>query len=357
MKKELIRFISFALCLFLFFTSAGCGAGPRADAQNGGTDGLARFTGQFTGPFDTVTSIVGYAENERGFQQIADRIRMRMEYFHRLFSIYDRDRELTSLAEVNEKAGRMPVKVEPEVIELLEAGKQFCRESSGQLNTAMGAVLSLWHDARESKRPLPPDKEKLLEAGKHSDQNDLILDQEKSEIRFQDPLLKIDVGALAKGWAVERVAQELEKDGVSHYLISAGGNVRAIGAKPDGSPWTVGIRHPDKRNGDFLDTVEITGGSVVTSGVYERFFEYEGILYHHIIDPRTLYPSDAYLSVSIVCADSGIADALSTSLFNLSEEEGNKLAEQYDAAVLRMFRDGTVRGNTAWEQLKIKNKN
>jgi thiamine biosynthesis lipoprotein len=142
--------------------------------------------------------------------------------------------------------------------------------------------------------------------------------------------MSLDVGAVAKGYAVEQVAQFLESQGVASLLISVGGNVRAIGGKlvPDSGGekrWTLGIQNPDTSSPDTnLMNILIDGLSVVSSGIYERFFTVDGVQYHHIIDPKTLMPSTYYAQVTILCRDSGLGDALSTAIFNMPLDEGKK---------------------------------
>ncbi len=137
------------------------------------------------------------------------------------------------------------------------------------------------------------------------------------------------MGAIAKGWAAEEVA----KDSPSGLLISVGGNVCATGPKDSsGTPWVVGIQNPD--GGDYLHTVYVTKGSVVTSGDYQRAYTVDGQIYHHIIDSDTLYPSGYWRSVTVICDDSALADALSTALFLLPLEEGRQLLDRLGAEAM-----------------------
>ena len=162
-----------------------------------------------------------------------------------------------------------------------------------------------------------------------------------------DPQVRLDVGAVAKGWSAQRVC-EMAPGGL---LISVGGNVCATGPKDEtGTPWVVGIQDPD--GGDaYLHTLYVTGGSVVTSGDYQRAYTVDGKLYHHIIDPETLYPSAYWRSVTIVCADSGLADALSTALFLLPQEEGQALADKCDAKAMWVDGEGNITYSPGFEDL------
>ena len=163
----------------------------------------------------------------------------------------------------------------------------------------------------------------------------MIIDSEKSTVYLADPLLRLDVGAVAKGWAVQQVARSAP----TGLLISVGGNVCATGPKDDsGKAWVVGITDPD--GGDYLHTLNITDLAIVTSGDYQRYYVVDGKTYHHIIDPETLMPADRWRSVTIACRDSGLADALSTALFLLPREEGQELLEKCGAEAMWLDAQG-----------------
>ena len=163
--------------------------------------------------------------------------------------------------------------------------------------------------------------------------------------------MTLDVGAIAKGYATERVARLFEDKGVTGYVLNVGGNVRTIGSKSDGSKWTVGVENPN--GGDYLAYLQLDGQSVVTSGSYQRFYYVEGKPYHHIIHPDTLMPAEGYLSVSIVCDDSGLGDALSTTLFCLSQQDGLALIESIDnAEAMWVFENGEKKVSSGWNLYK-----
>jgi thiamine biosynthesis lipoprotein len=164
-----------------------------------------------------------------------------------------------------------------------------------------------------------------------------------STVYLSDPLMRLDVGAIAKGYAVERLAEIAEENGYANVLISVGGNVRAVGNKGDGTPWNVAIQNPDPA-GPNLHIVNIEDLSVVTSGDYERYYMVNGKKYHHIIDPATLYPADYMTAVSILTRDSGYADGLSTAVFNMPYEEGLEFVNSLpDVEALWVMKDGTLR--------------
>ena len=277
--------------------------------------------------FDTVTTVTGSADNQEAFRQQADAVHEALLRYHRLFDIYNEYEDMNNLKTVNDAAGKQPVAVDPEIIDLLLACKEYYAFTKGRVNVAMGSVLRLWHDARQSEIPYLPAQAALSEASRHTDIEKLVIDEKNATVFLADEQMRLDVGAVAKGWAVQRVAEAAPKG----MLLSVGGNICATGAKDEANtPWVVGIQNPDESS-QYLHTLEITGGSVVTSGDYQRCFVVDGKSYHHIIDPDTQIPGRLWRAVTVVCADSGLADALSTALFLLPLEQGKALAQKAGA--------------------------
>ena len=244
---------------------------------------------------------------------------------------------MENLKKVNEEAGKAPVKVDKEIMALLQFGKEIYQDTDGRVNIAYGAVLSLWHEKREEGIANPeqaslPDEDALVEAAKHCHIEDLILDEKQCTVYFKDPKLRLDVGGIAKGWSVERAAEILEKDGAKQYLLNIGGNLRAIGKKADGKRWICPVQNPFYVDGEdsepYAVTGEIENTSLVTSGDYERYYTVDGVRYAHIVDPETRYPANRHRSVTILTKDSGLADGLSTALFILSVEDGKALLQK-----------------------------
>ncbi|MEG1107984.1 MAG: FAD:protein FMN transferase [Oscillospiraceae bacterium] len=315
------RFLSLLLCLTLSLTLLGCGAKQTK---------LQKYEASFLELFDTVTSLVGYCETEEIFQAEVQAFHDELEKYHKLYDIYNDYEGVVNIKTINDRAGQGAIKAEPELIDLLIFAKDAYTLSEGSVNVAMGSVLSLWHTAREAGIENPeqaalPERRALEEAAKHTDIEKLIIDSAAGTVELQDPKMRLDVGAVAKGYAVERVCKTLEAEGVDMLLVSVGGNVRAIGSKPEGVAWTVGIQNPEKPEGPFLTKVLAKDLSVVTSGSYQRYYTVEGKKYHHIIDPKTLMPANYVKGVSVLCPNSGLADALSTALFNMSPEAGKAL--------------------------------
>ena len=301
--------------------------------------GLQRYEATYWDVFDTVTTVTGYAAGQAEFDAAAREIHDALLEYHRLYNIYESYDGLRNLKTVNDQAGIGPVPVDERILSLLQFVQTAWTETGSRVNAAMGSVLAHWHDAREQALEDPdraalPDRSALEEAALHTDLSALELDLEAGTAFLTDPDMALDVGALAKGYAVEQVAAAAP----DHFLISVGGNVCATGPKPDGTPWTVAVENPD--GGDFLYLLSVEDRSVVTSGDYQRYFELDGVRYHHIIDPDTLEPAAYWRSVTVVADSSAAADCLSTALFTLPQAEGQRLLDQWGAEALWIGRDG-----------------
>ena len=313
-----------AALLTLSLLLGGCAVKPAAPKQ---------YTATFLNLFDTVTTVIGPGETEEAFQEKAQKIHDDLLYYHRLFDIYQEYEGINNLKTINERAGASPVTVDKAIIELLLDCKSYYELTGGKVNAAMGSVLALWHDARTRGLSDPrtaklPDSDKLTAAAEHINIDAVIIDEKASTVYFSDPELQLDVGAIAKGWATQRVAENAP----TGLLISVGGNVCATGPKNGDDNWIIGIQNPEGEGN--LHTLYLNKGTVVTSGDYQRTYWVEGKQYHHIIDPDTQMPSTYWRSVSVVCDDSALADALSTALFLLPLEEGEALAERCGVQVL-----------------------
>lgn len=306
------------------------------------TPDTQQYTATFLDLFDTVTTMIGKASGESAFRETAQTIHDDLLHYHRLFDIYNDYEGVNNIKTINDNAGVAPVEVDAAIIQLLLECKDYNTLTGGKVNVAMGSVLQLWHNARNSgindpKNAKLPDMEALQKAAEHCDFDQVVIDKEKSTVYIADPELRLDVGAVAKGWATQKAAQNAP----TGMLISVGGNVCATGPKlADGTPWVIGIQDPDDASKN-LHTVYIAKGCVVTSGDYQRSYTVDGKRYHHIIDPDTRMPSTYWRSVSIVCDDSGLADALSTALFLMDKDMGEQLVKSCGAEAFWVATDGT----------------
>ena len=304
--------------------------------------------------FDTVAVVQGYAASQQDWDRQTAVLYDDLAHYNQLFDIYNHYDDVVNLYDVNAQAAAAPVQVGGELYAFL----RWCKDTAypatdGATNIAAGAVLRLWHDARESDSPAPPDADAIAAALAHIDIEDLVLDDAAQTVYFADPEMALDVGAVGKGYAVEQTARAAQARGLTSALLNIGGNVRAIGTKPGGKPWTAGVENPWGDDPAYIQAVELADGdSLVISGDYQRYFEYDGVRYAHLIDLTTGYPARYVSSVAVLArADTGgLADALSTGLFCLPEETGQALAAQNHYAVLWMHPDETTSRSADWPQ-------
>ena len=335
MKRLFVLLLALSLLL--------CGCGTQAEPK--------QYSATFLTVFDTVTTIVGRDVSEEAFTRKTQAVHDDLLRYHQLFDIYNEYEGLNNLKTVNDHPGES-VAVDKAIIDLLLDCKAYYELTGGRVNAALGSVLYLWHEAREDglndiANAYLPDGDALAEAARHTSWDSVVIDEMNNTVTITDPGLRLDVGAVAKGWSVQRAAENAPEG----LLISVGGNVCATGPKDkSGTPWVVGVQDPDGGE-NYLHTLYLTKGSMVTSGDYQRAYLVDGEIYHHIIDPDTLYPGRLWRAVTVVCPDSGLADALSTALFLLPMEEGQKLLDQCESYAMWVDAEGNLYYSTGFQDL------
>ena len=269
----------------------------------------------------TIIDITIYDKND---ETIIDKAFDRIREIEAKMTINNAD--TSEIIALNEASGKGGVKVSPDTFDVLERAKYYSELTGGLFDPTVGSIVKLWNIGTEYAAV--PDPKVLEEKRKLINKDKLILDRSTLTATLEDPGMQVDLGAIAKGYAADEVAKILKENGVQHSIINLGGNVLTIGGNMIGNPWKIGIQNPFNPRGDFLGIVEIKDKTVVTSGTYERYFEEGGKRYHHILDPRTGYPSDNEIaSVSIITDSSMDADGNSTSVLLLGLEEGLKFVE------------------------------
>ncbi|MCI2047387.1 MAG: FAD:protein FMN transferase [Faecalibacterium sp.] len=325
-----------------------------------------RYSTVFYDVFDTVTTVIAYCGSEEEFTRQTDALHADLLEYNNLYDIYHNYDGLNNLKTINDNAGKAPVAVDAKILSMLQEAVKLYDTTNGQTNIAMGAVLNLWHDAREAGIADPdhaalPSDDTLHAAAQHCSITDVEIDAAAGTVYLKDPDMRLDVGSCGKGYACEMVAQAAEARGLTSALISVGGNLRAIGTKPDGTSWTGGVEDPwnagteTYQNSSYLSAVYLTHNSaMVTSGDYQRYYTVDGVRYHHLIDPDTLYPAQYFDSVTVLCADSGLADCLSTGLFCMSLEDGQALVEKLDGVeAMWCLSDGkTIVKSSGWAAME-----
>lgn len=269
---------------------------------------------------DTVINIKLYNVNENKANEAFDYLDNLYQKYENLTDFYDSDSELSKLNnDVN-------YEISSELLDLIKIGYEWDIKTNGLLNVNIGNLTKIWHDFRENPVNLPNLDDIKIESLKM--ENDKILNDK----------VNIDLGAIVKGYVTEKAGNYLESIGIDYYLINAGGNVKA--GKSNKGYYNIGIASPISN--ETFEIVKDKNISVVTSGGYERFYEYNGVMYHHIIDPNTLYPANNMKSVTVIGKDSGLCDILSTTLFLMDIDEGKDFIKNYDVKVIWFTNDNQV---------------
>lgn len=343
LKKIIAILISFSFLINL----AGCSKQEKT-----------RYEAEFLLLFDTVTKIIAYTGSKEEFTKYSQMIYDELKTYHQLYDIYNDYPSINNIKTINDNAGIKPVKVDKKIIDLLLFSKKWNKITGGKLNIALGSVLKIWHDHREEGIEDPdnatlPSRAELEEARKHTDINKVIIDEKNSTVFLEDPEMSLDVGGVGKGYATEQVCRYAIDKGFTSGVLSVGGNVRAIGNKGDSDElWNLGIQNPDKENSqNTLKVVYLTDESLVSSGVYERYYTVNGKQYHHIIDPDTLFPADYYSQVTILTPDSGVADAATKAAFIMPFEKALKfINSRSDVEAMWVFKNGDIKYSDGFEQ-------
>ena len=344
-----IRLIALILSL-LFAAGALIGCADSSAAPTGNTPSSDDETHRLTifDAFDTVTTVLSRGLSKDEFDSAYAKIDTAIHRYDKLFTRFTIYPDIANVALMNERAATEPVTVDPEVYALMSESAHLAELTEGKYRPEMGAVIDLWYQAfiaaaADTDAAYLPDPEALREAARHSDAKSCKITPtgDTATVTYTDPDFLWDYGAMAKGYAVERIAAELEAEGVDYVLLSAGGNVRTIGRAPQGG-WRVGIQDPFD-NSDILGVIPVERGAVVTSGINQRYFVYEGKHYHHIVDPETLMPGDMYAAVTILGPDSGVADVLSTAIFNADRDATDRIMANFpEYEWLKVYPDGTI---------------
>lgn len=247
--------------------------------------------------------------------------------------------EKSDIYKLNHSNGN-PVIVDDETVYLIKKAVEYSKMSDGSFDVTIMPVKELWDF--KSENPKIPSNEALLAELKKVDYNNIVI--KGNEITLKNNA-QIDLGGIAKGYIADKIKEYLTQNGVKKAIINLGGNVLMLGQKNSESLWTVGIQHPDKDRNESLGTVKVKDKSVVTSGVYERYFEIDGKMYHHLLNPFDGKPANnGVASVTIISDSSLQGDVLSTTCFVLGYEKGIKLIESIDSAeAIYIFDDLSIK--------------
>ncbi len=305
------KFISvLLLCVMLLTVFAGCTPNNQPLTYNGYY-------------FNTIVSLTFYHEKDAILAE--ECFQLCETYENRL----SRTVEGSDIWNINHSDG-MPVAVSEETYSLLEEALYYCELANGKIDITIAPLMDAWNFTDTTREQIPPTAEEIKSLLSHVDYKQIVLG-ENNTVTLKDSEAAIDLGFIAKGYIADKLKEYLVSQGVTSALINLGGNVCAIGSKPDGNGYTVGIQKPFSPAGTAFTTVSLNDSSAVTSGTYERGFTYDNVYYHHILDADTGYPVNSDLvSVTILCESSMQADALSTTCFVLGRERALAYIETLD---------------------------
>ncbi len=232
--------------------------------------------------------------------------------------------EKSDICRINSQAGIEPVRVAEDVFSMLKAAQEYSQLSEGAFGVTVAPLLDIWGFGKATQQV--PTVEEINEALKLADEKKVVLDENKQTVFLQEPGMRLDLGAVAKGYAVEKAAEVLQEEGIKRAMINAGGNIKVIGENRDNSSWRIGIQDP-RNPSEIIGVLDLKDEAVATSGDYIRYFEEKGIKYHHLLSLETGYPANMNICVTVISPEAGEADLLSTVLFLLDSEEALALAE------------------------------
>lgn len=345
-------FMKKILCLLLILSTL-CGCSKQE-----------KISGSFMNVFNTAFQVIMYEESQSDFDKNFEFIQEEFTYYNNLFDKYNTYDGMNNVKTINDNAGIAPVVVEEDLYNLIAMSIEYATTIADKVDITLGPVLNVWHDYREINNGSIPTLAELEAANQYVDLSKVVLNEAESSVYLPDENMSIDVGATAKGYACELVKNKLIEKGLDDFLISAGGNVISHGKRAvpaDSSSlsealpanedyYTVSIQSP--KTGDaYANRAKImaialkNGESVVTSGDYERYFVgSDGVTYHHLIDPETLFPAYYVRSVTVVTEDSGLADFLSSTLYLMSVDDGLALINSLnvDVDAVWLTNDGKI---------------
>lgn len=271
----------------------------------------------------TVVTVTLYDSND---EEILNKVFNKVKELESTLSINENG---TLVDKINEEAGINPVKVDEDTYTVVKKGIEYSKLSNGLFDISVGPIVKLWSIGLPEAKV--PTQEEIHERLPLIGYNDIELNDTDKTIYLKRKGMIIDLGGIAKGYTADVISDILTEEGVNSAIINLGGNIFAHGKKPNGDEWKIGIQDPFSERGGIIGTLVTSNKSIVTSGIYERYIEKDGVKYHHILSPKTGYPYDNEVAGITIASDKSTdGDALSTSVFAMGVEEGMKFVNSID---------------------------
>lgn len=317
-------------CLIGILSFYGCSSdtGIEIKQENESTSSIKQMEAQeeiFA--MDTYMTVTAFGENAQSAADAA------IEEIQRLDELLSTGSEESEVGCINKNGGGV---LSEDTEYLLERATEFSEETDGAFDITIYPIMETWGFTTQNYQV--PSEEALKSCLSLTDSTQISFDKTTKEVSFGIDGMKIDFGGIAKGYTSSKIIEIWKEYGISSGMVNLGGNVQTLGCKTDGSDWKIGIQSPDDES-TYLGVLAVQDKAVITSGGYERYFEQDGVLYHHIIDPATGYPADnGLVSVTIVSSDGTLADALSTALFVMGKDKALEYwklhSDEFDAILL-----------------------
>ncbi len=293
---------------------------PVATLSSAASPAIVKRVQMHMGTLVTVTAV---APTDAQAQQA---VTVAFQEIHRLEELLSTWISTSELSRVNAAAGRDAIAVSPETFELLVRSKEIAELTEGGFNIAVGPAVEAWSVTERMHIPTPDELARLKAM---VDPAQIRLDARAHTVFLLKPGMRLDVGGIGKGFAADRAVTAMQASGATAGVVALSGDIKTFGHFPDGARFRFGIRHP-RNDGATLATLELENEAISTAGDYERYFERDGVRYHHILDPATLEPARQCQSVSVIASEGTLADGLDTGLFVMGPERGMALVERLD---------------------------
>jgi thiamine biosynthesis lipoprotein len=286
---------------------------------------------------DTIVSITVVAESSDTAEKAIEIAFAQIGRFGDLINFYSDNSEL---AEINRNAGVHSVKVSPQTLDVIGKAVSASEKSGGAFDPTIGPIVKLWDFLNKKK----PTESEIVKALPLVNYKDILIDRADSTIFLKRKGMMIDLGGIAKGYAVDLAVESLKKEGILSGLVSIAGDIRTFGMKPDKRPWIIGIKNPRQtgEKDELVAKIRLSEKAISTSGDYERYFISEDMRYHHLLDPKTGMPTSGCRSVSIVTDRAVDTDAFSTAIFILGAVKGMKVVKEMGMDAMIIDSSGTI---------------
>jgi len=283
----------------------------------------------------TIVTITVYSDSQQKAKTAIDATYNELDKLGKILNFYSEDSEVSM---INRSSGIKPVKVSKDTVAVIDKALYVSRSTDGAFDITIGPIVKMW----DFEKKILPDEKAIKAKLSLVNYRNVVVDKANSTVFLKKKGMQLDLGGIEKGFAAERAAEVLKKNGITAGIIAVGGEVKPFGSKPDGSPWRVGIKNPHQKGKDdeIIAIVNLTNKAISTSGGYEKFFIKDGKVYHHILDPATGYPVYECQSVSVIAPKA--PDGFPTGIFVLGPEKGLKTLKKLGLDGIIVDKNGEI---------------